>query len=188
MRSIKKSVAASYPVFPLLLKPLLEPVDLFLQYVDPLRELGWRQLLLLIVTGAEGGTPSATGDIMSQCQKSSQSHNDFDAHRLLLPAKSPQKNQVKCCTWQMSERLVAREELQCRPGTADTVRRRRSEATASGRCLPPAAGGSNVPRHGGTGEPPRGPCSPSAAMSTPVLVLIIRHKQTLFLSGTFLLY
>lgn len=40
MRSVKKSVTASYPVFPLLLKPLLEPVDLFLQHVDPLRELG----------------------------------------------------------------------------------------------------------------------------------------------------
>lgn len=39
MRSIKKSVSASYPVFPLLFKPLLEPVDLFLQYVDPLCEL-----------------------------------------------------------------------------------------------------------------------------------------------------
>lgn len=168
MRSIKKSVAASYPVFPLLLKPLLEPVDLFLQDVDPLCELGWRQLLLVIVTGAEGGTPSATGD----------NRNDFNVYRLLLPTNSPQKNQVKCCTWQMSERLVAMEGLQCRPGTVDTVRRRRSEATASGRCLPPAAGGSNAPRRGGTAEPPHGPCSPSAAMSTPVLVLI--HKHILF--------
>lgn len=80
----------------------------------------------------------------------------------------------------MSERLAAREGLQCRPGTVDTVRRRRSEATASGRCLPPAAGGSNVPPRVGTAEPPRGPCSPSAAMSTPVLVLIVRHKHTCF--------
>lgn len=37
----------------LLLKLLLEPVDLFLQDVDPLRELGRRQLLFLVITGAE---------------------------------------------------------------------------------------------------------------------------------------
>lgn len=37
----------------LLLKLLLEPVDLFLQNVDPLRELGRRQLLFLVIAGAE---------------------------------------------------------------------------------------------------------------------------------------
>lgn len=53
----------TYPVFPLLFKPLLEPVDLLLQYVDPLRELGGRQLLFLVVAGAKRRTPSATGEI-----------------------------------------------------------------------------------------------------------------------------
>lgn len=52
----------SYPVFTFLFKPLLEPVNLFPQYVDPLCDLGRRQLLLLIVTGAKRRTPSATGD------------------------------------------------------------------------------------------------------------------------------
>lgn len=60
---MKGSYCCTYPVFPLLFKPLLEPVDLLLQNVDPLCELGRRQLLFLIVAGAKGRTPSATGEI-----------------------------------------------------------------------------------------------------------------------------
>lgn len=37
----------------LFLELLLEPMDLFLQHVDPLCELRRRQLLFLIVTGAK---------------------------------------------------------------------------------------------------------------------------------------
>lgn len=72
---------------------------------------------------------------------------------------------------------MVREVLQCRPGTAGTVRRRRSEGTASGRCLLPAAGGLNVPRREGTVELPRGPCFPSVVTSTLVLVLSDTNKQ-----------
>lgn len=45
----------SHPVFSLLFKPFLKPVDLFLQDVNPLRELRRRQLLLLllVVVGAQ---------------------------------------------------------------------------------------------------------------------------------------
>lgn len=46
-------ISCTYPVLVLLLKLLLEPVDLFLQNVDPLRELRRRQLLLLVIAGAE---------------------------------------------------------------------------------------------------------------------------------------
>lgn len=46
-------ISCAYPVLVLLLELLLEPVDLFLQNVDPLRELGRRQLLFLVVAGAE---------------------------------------------------------------------------------------------------------------------------------------
>lgn len=41
--------AAPHPVLALLLEPLLEPMDLLLQHVDPLSELGRCQLLLLVV-------------------------------------------------------------------------------------------------------------------------------------------
>lgn len=77
----------------------------------------------------------------------------------------------------MSVRLVAREALQCRPDTAGTVHRRRSEGRASGHCPPPEAGGSDVPQREGTVELPRGPCSPSvvARRLGPVLET---HKQT----------
>lgn len=79
----------------------------------------------------------------------------------------------------MSVRLAAREALQCRPGTAGTGRRRRSEGTAWGRCPPPAAGGSVVPRREATAEPPRGPCSPSAEVRTLGLALgdTKKHKH-----------
>lgn len=40
-------------------------MDLLLQYVDPLRELGGRQLLFLVVAGAKRRTPPATGEIHS---------------------------------------------------------------------------------------------------------------------------
>lgn len=46
-------ISCTYPVLVLLLKLLLEPVDLFLQDVDPLRQLGRRQLLFLVIAGAE---------------------------------------------------------------------------------------------------------------------------------------
>ncbi len=60
---------------------------------------------------------------------------------------------------------MVREALQCRPGTAGTVHKGRNEETALGHCLPPAAGGSDVPQHEGTVELPHGPCSPSAVTS-----------------------
>lgn len=66
---------------------------------------------------------------------------------------------------------MAREAPRCRPGTAGTVRRRRSEGTAWGRCPPPAAGGSVGRRRAATAGPPRGPCSPSAAARRPESVL-----------------
>lgn len=38
-------------------------MDLFLQDMNPLCELSRRQLLFLVVTGAERGTPPAAGEI-----------------------------------------------------------------------------------------------------------------------------
>lgn len=161
-------LGCTYPVFPLVFKLLLKPVDLFLQDVDPLRELGGCQLLFLIVAGAKGWAPSATKERFIILLTSPSA-----------PSCSPRmQNHVKCRTWQTSGRLVVREVLRCRPGTAGTVRRRRSGGTASGRCLPPAAGGSNVPRREGTVELPRGPCSPSVVMSTLVLALSDKNTHT----------
>lgn len=48
------SDSRAYPVFPLLFKPLLKLVDLLLQDVDSLSELGGRQLLFLIITRSKG--------------------------------------------------------------------------------------------------------------------------------------
>lgn len=62
------------------------------------------------------------------------------------------------------------EALPCHPGTAGSVRRRKTEGRPLGRWTPPGAGGSDAPHSEGTAWPPRGPCSPSAA-STPGLVL-----------------
>ena len=53
LNMINRQVVTSYPVFTLLFKPLLKLVDLFLQYMNPLCELGGCQLLFLVVTGAE---------------------------------------------------------------------------------------------------------------------------------------
>lgn len=46
-------VVTTYPVFSLLFILLLKPVDLFLQYMNPLCELGGGQLLSFIITGAK---------------------------------------------------------------------------------------------------------------------------------------
>lgn len=161
---INRKVVTIYPVFSLLFKLLLKSVDLFLQDMNPLCELSWCQLLFLIVTGAKRWTPPATGEINDV----NIPHSSF-----LLPLRTKPCQES---TWQMSVRLAVREALQCRPGTAGTVRRRRSEGTALGRCLPPAADGSGVPRREGTVELPRGPCSPSAKMS--MLGLVLSKTQT----------
>lgn len=76
----------------------------------------------------------------------------------------------------MSERWAVTEALQCHPGTAGSVHKHRSEGIALGRCPPPQAGESGVLLRGGTVEPPRGPCSPSAAAGT--LVLVLSETQT----------
>lgn len=52
----------------LLLKLLLEAVDFFLEDVDPLCELGCRQLLFLVIAGAERWTPPAAAE--SHCVNS----------------------------------------------------------------------------------------------------------------------
>lgn len=43
-----------YPVFPVVFKLLLESLDLLLENMNPLSELGGGQLLSLVVAGAEG--------------------------------------------------------------------------------------------------------------------------------------
>lgn len=53
---------APHPVLALLLEPLLEPMDLLLQHVDPLGELRRCQLLFVVVAGAKGGTAPAAGE------------------------------------------------------------------------------------------------------------------------------
>lgn len=59
---------AAHPVFTLLLEPLLEPMDLLLQHVDPLGELRRRQLLLLVVAGAKGGTAPTAAESQDHFQ------------------------------------------------------------------------------------------------------------------------
>lgn len=60
-----------HPVLALLLEPLLEPMDLLLQHVDPLAELRRCQLLLLVIAGAEGGTAPTAGGTRHHISKPS---------------------------------------------------------------------------------------------------------------------
>lgn len=50
---MNEQVLTTHPVFSLLFKLLIKPVDLLLQYMNPLRELGGGQLLSFIITGAK---------------------------------------------------------------------------------------------------------------------------------------
>lgn len=74
---------APHPVLALLLEPLLEPMDLLLQHVDPLGELRRRQLLLLVVAGAEGGTAPAAGESREHFSNHRSSLHETQSARLV---------------------------------------------------------------------------------------------------------